>query len=242
MSESVVLCEGFHDRAFWDGWLTYLGCNSGGFKPGTLGYPAVDPWGDQVRHGQFAYRSKSGNFVRVRHCNGKSNILREARIRLAQRSSKRLQRLVIVVDVDTSAGQPVPTMTGLRQQDALSQVQQVDPQATQGASGEISIDGGATRVSLVRWEVADPPAPGLPDQQTPERLACAALAAAYPDRAKHVQPWLDGRPTPPAANPKEYAWSYMAGWFADQGCERFYSGLWEDPKLVAELESRLRSS
>lgn len=21
MSESVILCEGFHDRAFWDGWL-----------------------------------------------------------------------------------------------------------------------------------------------------------------------------------------------------------------------------
>jgi hypothetical protein len=24
MSESVILCEGFHDRAFWDGWLTSL--------------------------------------------------------------------------------------------------------------------------------------------------------------------------------------------------------------------------
>lgn len=46
MSESVILCEGFHDRAFWDGWLTHLGCNSDGFRPGTPGYPALDPWGD----------------------------------------------------------------------------------------------------------------------------------------------------------------------------------------------------
>ena len=41
MSESVILCEGFHDRAFWDGWLTFLHCNSDGFKPGTPGFPAA---------------------------------------------------------------------------------------------------------------------------------------------------------------------------------------------------------
>jgi hypothetical protein len=57
MSESVILCEGFHDRAFWDGWLTLLKCDSAGFRPGTSGYPQNDPWGDPVRQGQFAYRS-----------------------------------------------------------------------------------------------------------------------------------------------------------------------------------------
>ncbi|MDT7815668.1 MAG: hypothetical protein QOJ42_5584 [Acidobacteriaceae bacterium] len=33
MSESVILCEGYHDRAFWDGWLRYLGCSDPGVPP-----------------------------------------------------------------------------------------------------------------------------------------------------------------------------------------------------------------
>jgi hypothetical protein len=87
MSESVILCEGFHDRAFWDGWLLFLGCDSAGFKPGTPGFPALDPWGDPVRRGQYAYRSKSGSFVRLRPCNGKSNVLQEARVRLIHKAA-----------------------------------------------------------------------------------------------------------------------------------------------------------
>jgi hypothetical protein len=231
MSESVILCEGYHDRAFWDGWLTSLGCNSAGFKPGTPGYPAIDPWGDEVRGGgQFAFRSNSGSFLRVRPCNGKTNILRQARIRLTQRTTKQLLRLVINVEVDTSAAATATGPTGLRQQDVLHQVQQIDPAASMNAAGEIEVDGGATRVCLVRWEVSDPSAPGLPDQQSLERLAAAALAGAYPGRAAAVQNWLDARPIPPGADPKEHAWSYMAGWYAEHGCEAFYSTLWNDPR------------
>jgi hypothetical protein len=242
MSESVILCEGFHDRAFWDGWLTSLGCNSDGFKPGTPGFPALDPWGDPVRRGQFAYRSKSGSFVRVRPCNGKSNVLQEARIRLTQRTTKRLLRLVINVDVDTSAAGTSPGPTGLRQQDVLSQVQQIDPQASVNATGDIEVDGGATTVALIRWETNDPSARGLPDQQTLERLVSAALVAAYPPRAKAVQDWLDARLNPPPPDPKEHAWSHMAGWYAEHGCEDSYANLWRDPAVVRELEARLRSS
>jgi hypothetical protein len=94
----------------------------------------------------------------------------------------------------------------------------------------------------VRWEVNDPPAPGLPIQQTLERLVSAALASAYPARAAAVQNWLDARPLPPGADPKEHAWSYMAGWYAEHGCEAFYSNLWKDTGVVAELNARLQSS
>jgi hypothetical protein len=206
------------------------------------GYPALDPWGDPVRRGQFAYRSKSGSFIRLRPCNGKSNVLHEARVRLTQRSTKRLLRLVINVDVDISAAGTSPAPTGLRQQDVLHQVQQIDPQASVNAKGEMDVDGGATKVSLIRWEATDPPVAGLPTRQTLERLACAALIAAYPLRAKSVQDWLDSRPNPPHADPKEHAWSYMAGWYADQSCEAFYSNLWTDLQVATELESRLRAS
>ena len=67
-------------------------------------------------------------------------------------------------------------------------------------------------------------------------------AAADPARAAAVQNWLDTRPLPPATAPKEHAWSYMAGWYAEHGCEAFYSNLWHDPRMVAELEAHLRSS
>jgi hypothetical protein len=242
MSESVILCEGFHDRAFWDGWLTFLGCKSDGFKPGTTGYPASDPWEDKVRGGQFAYRSKSDHFIRLRPCNGKSNLLHETRVRLRQRSTKPLRQLILNVDADTiAAGTPV-VATGLLQQDVLRQVQQLDPGASLNANGHIEIDGGAATVALIRWETNDPPAPGLPDQQTLERLVCAALAAAYPQRAKSVQDWLAARANPPLPDPKEHAWSYMAGWYAGHGCEDFYTNLWRDAKLASELEARLRSS
>jgi hypothetical protein len=65
------------------------------------------------------------------------------------------------------------------------------------------------------------------------------MIAAYPDRQAAVQPWLDSRTNPPDESPKDYAWSYMAGWYADAGCERFYSSLWEDAAVVTELKSRL---
>jgi hypothetical protein len=242
MSETVILCKGFHDRAFWDGLLTYLGCSGDGFKPGTPGYQALDPWGATVGRGHFAYRSQSGSFIRVRPCNGKSNILRQARVRLNQRTTKRLLGLVMNVDVDTSAAGTIPGPTGLRLQDVLHQVQQIDPAASMNADGQIEVDAGATKVALVRWEAPDPPGPGLPDEQTLERLVCAALVATYPPRANVVHEWLASRPQPPTASPKEYAWSHMAGWYAEPGCEAFYSNLWNDHRLVAELEARLRLS
>jgi hypothetical protein len=34
----------------------------------------------------------------------------------------------------------------------------------------------------------------------------------------------------------------MAGWYAEQGCEAFYSNLWNEPQVAAELSARLRVS
>jgi hypothetical protein len=244
MSESVIYCEGYHDRAFWKGWLGHLGCvDPGSPHPGRTARVAVyDPWNTQVRGGQYAYHSRSGQFIRVVPCDGKSRVLPAARIRLGQRSSKALVRLVINIDSDLTASGGSAGPSGLQQADVEHLVRAFDPSAAVNADGEIELDGGATKVSLVRWEVSDPPTPGLPDQQTLERLASAALAAAYPARAAPVQSWLDGRPGPPGADPKEHAWSYMAGWYAEHGCEAFYTNLWHDARVRAELEARLRSS
>jgi hypothetical protein len=244
MSESVIYCEGYHDRAFWKGWLMYLGCQDPGMPlPGSnVRRPVTDPWNLTVKRGHFAYHSRSGQFIRVEPCNGKSNILPAVRNRLQQRSTKALTRLVINIDSDvTAAGVPAGT-SGTQRRHVEHFMRAFDPAATVNADGEIELDAGATKVSLVRWEVSDPPTAGLPDQQTLERLVCAGLAAAYPHRPAPVQNWLNARPMPPAADPKEHAWSYMAGWYAEHGCEAFYSNLWSDSHVAAALESRLRSS
>lgn len=244
MSESVILCEGYYDRAFWAGWLLHLGCVDPGLPPAgsTTRRTIRDPWNDPVTGGQFAYYSKSGRFLRVMPCGGRSMIVPIALRRLGQRGTRALERLVLNIDPDVPAGGTSIGPTGLRQQDVLQHVQQIDPGASLNADGNIEVDGGATIVALIRWETNDPPAPGLPDQQTLERLVCAALAAAYPPRAKPVQDWLDARANPPPPDPKEHAWSYMAGWYAGHGCDDFYANLWRDPNLLSELEHRLRSS
>jgi hypothetical protein len=244
MSESVILCEGFYDRAFWAGWLMHLGCVDPG-RP-TAGHPVrpqiLDPWRVPVASGHFAYHSKSGRFLRVQPCGGRSMIIPAARHRLGQRGAKALEHLVVNIDADVLATGAVSGLTSLRQQDLLNQVQQIDSGASLNAERNIVVDGGATIVALLRWETKEPPAPGLPDQQTLERIVCVALTAAYPHQAKAVQDWLDARPNPPPPDPKEHAWSYMAGWYTVHGCVDFYSNLWRDANVVRELESRLRSS
>ena len=120
---------------------------------------------------------------------------------------------------------------------------QFDPTLTTDAQGTLLIDGGATEICLIRWEASDPPLPGLPNQQTLERLVCASLCAAYPQRGQNVQNWLTTRHSPPPESVKEYIFSHMAGWYAKRSCDEFYSYLWEDdPAIVAELKARLEAS
>lgn len=248
--ESVILCEGYHDRAFWAGWLEHLGCNDPGRPPGRTGrVDVLDPWGDKVTGGEYGYRSTSGKFIRVFPCRGdRRRVLREARNRLneerqrlKQAGKSRLARLILNVDPDLKAD-GTSTQTGFRHQDLRAVVQEYDPSAADGENGSLSLFDGAILVSLIRWETNDPPSRGLPNQQTLERLVCAAVVAAYPDRGAAVQNWLDSRPGVPEAGPKEFGWSHMAGWYADAACEGFYRVLWNDRQVVAELRSRLEHS
>jgi hypothetical protein len=134
--------------------------------------------------------------------------------------------------------------TGLRGQDVERFVQtNIDGTAVRNAAGEVEIDGGAAVISLVRWEVTEPVNAAVPDTQTLERLACSALAAAFPARGQNVGSWLTSRDSPPPPpDPKEHAWSYMAGWYAEHGCEFFYKHLWSEPVIARELETRLRAT
>ena len=121
-------------------------------------------------------------------------------------------------------------------------VREYDPDAVEDENGDLVLFGGATRVSLVRWDTRDVAAPGLPNQQTLERVVCAAIVAAYPPRGLSVQNWLKDRPDAPPAGPKEFSWSHMAGWYAEHGCQDFFQQVWRDSAVRDELPSRLTDS
>lgn len=99
-----------------------------------------------------------------------------------------------------------------------------------------------TTVSLVVWKTDDEPASGLPQKQTLERLVSAAIREAYPERAEEVHRWLRSRTDPPEPNPKDYSWSYMAGWNSEAGCESFLAQIWKDELVAASLKTRLEAS
>ncbi len=230
--QSIVLCEGYHDRAFWKGWLKHLGCVDS----------TQDPMNRPVTRSEFGFQSPDGKFIRLVPCKGRGNILKTARMRLDDRQVEpTLRTLVINVDPDldymASGG-----ATGLRVQDVLHQTRMVNAGAAIHADGWIEVDQGATRVWLVRWEANDASQVGIPRQQSLERLVCAAMAAAYPERAEPVQRWLDSRPNPAESGAKEFAWSFMAGWYAAHNCDAFYEIVWADPRLVGALRERLESA
>lgn len=242
MSESVVLTEGYHDRAFWSGWLEYLGCeNLGRRLARTHRIRVLDPWNVEVAGGEFAFHSKSKRFVRIVPCRGKDNLLPLAESRLKDRVDRGLTRLVISADSDEPVVGTDSTQHGVSYH-AVETLARQFGDAKKDEYGDLLLNDGATVVSLVRWEASDGDRPGLPNRQTLERVVCASLVAAYPDRGSAVQRWLDSRADGPEPASKEFAWSHMAGWYADRGCEDFYRAVWSDSKVVAELEARLRES
>lgn len=238
MSESVILCEGYHDRAFWAGWLTHLGCSDPGERPdGTGRVPVSDPWNEPVKGGQFAFRSRTAQFLRVVPCGGKDNLRRTAGLRLKARQNKELARLVLCVDSDRAADSPEPASQPWNRSALAAWLKQFGT-VDENGNGDLVLDGG-TIVSAVCWEAGDPTTAGLPAQQCLERLVCAALVAAYPKRGPAVSNWLDSRPEAPVAGPKEFAWSHLAGWYAEYGSETFFRKLWLNDRAVAELQPRL---
>lgn len=237
-TESVVLCEGYHDRAFWSGWLIALGFSD--LRP-AHGEKTKDPWGKTVGGGVFAFRSVSGRFLRVVPVQGVGNILPDARSLVELRTTRALERMVISVDSDAVEDDREQRTSGLKIEDVLAAISSNGVKATIDAAGDIVLDDG-TKVSLVRWETADTHAPGLPGKQTLERLVCAAICGAYPQRGQNVHAWLGSRHEPPKETVKEYAWSQYAGWLASHGTDHFYRCLWDDLLIRKELEARLRVS
>jgi hypothetical protein len=230
--ESIVLCEGFDDRAFWKGMLLSVGC--------------VEAHGANKVHtfkASYVYRTPEGGVLLVIPCGEQRDgrqtldrrrdpVRRMAQLLLRARATKPLARLVLNVDIDTST--PADVLQSIR---AL-----VGDDAREVSSGDFELDGGQTVVSPLLWHIPDPVAAGVPSQQALERLVCAALCAAFPKRGQAVQDWLASRPDPRGKEHKAHAWSFMAGWHTDHGMGDFYSSLWREPEVERHLRAVLAST
>jgi len=233
--ERIVLCEGYHDRAFWQGALEHLGCRDPGADP-VLRRTVLDPGGRAVTRGDFAFDTTGGAFVRVRPCRGdRALVLAELRRLLRELATRPVERFIVSIDDDGDA------RAGARHRglpDAVrAAVAAVDAGATANQQGDLLAGGGATVVSATAWWTPDAHGAALPWKQTLERLASAAVDAAYPGRGAAVGAWLAGAPHTDL--PKAFAWSHMAGWYPEDGCEGFYRFIWRDAGIAAQLQTRL---
>ncbi|MGE0431238.1 MAG: hypothetical protein AB7K09_13035 [Planctomycetota bacterium] len=233
-NETLILCEGFHDRAFWSGFFAHRACT----RPSGDALDKPGPVREQPRFmggGTFGFRTPAGAIVRVMPCGGDSRVEPTARIQLEKRKSDTtpFSRLVLCVDADVPAGHEVATLDHVGQL-----VKQHDPAAVATGIG-FALEGGALQVAILQWQSDCAPATrGVPEQQTLERVVCSALAVVWPDRADAVQTWLDSRPGG-VDSVKAASWSFMAGWFPDHGSEAFLKNIWGVPAVANELERQL---
>ena len=245
MTESVILCEGYHDRAFWAGLLLSSGCSDPGIKPGLPGrFPVFDLENKEVVGGHHYYVTPGDNRVRVVPCHGKSRIPASFRKYLNQRNTRPFACLVINVDADTNTD-GTPNITSPLTQIAIENlVKAADTNYHKTPAGTFRIDTASipAEIAMICWGADDPPSPGLPNQQTLERLVCAAICAVHPERSQNVADWLELRHSPPPVGVKEYAHSMMAGWYAEHGCDDFYRCLWDENLVCEALIQRLETS
>lgn len=246
----VVLCEGIHDCAFWGALLMNLGCTKGALHPrGT---------------GGTGFASKAGAFISLRNLGGPVTWTHLAG-ELKFANTEPISDIVVVRDVDLlqdpfdfraarkeRKGQVLQAAQGLRLVDERSPDTCWDP-TTQTASFPLASQAPVTtQVSLVLWganarAVAGVPEPlgGVPQKQTLERMVCLAMARAYPAAAASVATWLDSRPVPPPLSEhlhKAHVASYMAGWYANRDYKGFFTAVWKDARVAAELETMLRDA
>lgn len=232
--EVVILCEGFHDRAFWVGWLAQLGVN-------TLGKGQIDPSGALVQAPQFPLK-RDQTFVRLVSCEGDQGVLNSLGTYLEKAKSATPLLAGILVNLDDDGTSDAPLNRA--KLDQIAERIRRSGYPTEREHDRLFIPTATLRVAVVLWRtpVEHSPHDERPDKQTLERLVCTSICEAYPDRTPAVRAWLDSRPDPPEGlDHKAHAWSHMAGWFAENGCDDFFKALWRDDRVRVVLERRLRA-
>ena len=245
--EFRIICEGYNDRAFWSEMLITRRWNEA-FDKSTK-RTAHDPRGLAVTGGRYAFYHPDSAYAEVIPAGGESNIIPIAEKHLMditgyvqQSVSHTESKYVVVLSVDddttTESGATLPTLSV---QHVTSVLESVDSQLVV-ENGVFYLFSRNCAVHITRWK-ADPlpkkgvPVRGVPAKQTLERLVCAAICEAYDTRSEDVETWLREK----SRSPKAYAWSYMAGWYAEHGCDDFYREIWRDDDVRPILERQLKA-
>ena len=230
-AEVYVLCEGYHDRAFLAGLLVDgLGWTEPKRTDGRI--VVKDPFtSTNLRGGEYGF-AKGDRFIRVVPAQTETKIRPLADARLKERRTKRLEALVLCFDSDTEDGR------GLASRRASFSGFASTVGGTLDAEGmRFVIDG--VPVHIVVWRTAsDAVGEGVPQQHTLERVVCSAVSRTAPDRAASVAAYLAATPLG-RGGPKEHAWSYMAKWHGENGCEDFYRQVWRDASISKALKDEL---
>ena len=230
--QHVILCEGFDDRSFWSGWLSYLGCTD----PTDRGKKTrKDAWGRPVTgRGRYLFHTPSGSCVIIQPFDGRHNA-KEAVAEILNGQAYRPDRLILNLDSDAENGAHDSA------RDAIRRIIEIYGGMTEkGSDGPVDLDG--TRFWAVIWECGGETAPGGPRKQTLERLICAAIHAAYPNRGAGVQEWLDAPPRLETPVSKNFSYSYLAKWYAKHGADDFFRQVWRDETVSQELRRRLEAT
>jgi hypothetical protein len=235
--QHVILCEGYDDRAFWAGWLLHMGLRDLSRRPDSHRRQQVkDPWDRPVTQGQFGFATASGAFVRLVSCDGGENVAPMAAQFIKGQPTHPVGDLVLNIDADDSVSAPTT-----RARDIIRRIVMVAGGSPQPDERGCYVAQGIT-IRPVIWTCSDSDDPGVPAQQTLERLVSAACVSAVPTSGPDVARWLANEPRGGDSH-KNYAMSYYAKWFAqDRGPDDFYREIWNRAPVAKELERRLRET
>jgi len=245
--------EGVRDRAFWAGGLLQNGWQDARELSGNK--KALDPNDrKQDGEGKFAYYARNDAFTLVVPCLGESKLDdkfnfygKEVFLSIREHANTTKYRLIVNVDADTDetkgATNPTRNSDAIRHlvETAMTHIEletSSKPPPPRFENGAWLLFDDRCVVQVVRWQTPDSgEIAGVPNKQTLERLVCAAICEAYDTRSEDVEAWLREK----SRSPKAYAWSYMAGWYAEHGCDDFYREIWRDETVRPILERQLKA-
>ncbi len=232
---NLILCEGYQDRAFWKGLLRHRDCRRADY----------DPAGEKVQgRGRHGYRSRSGEgaYVEVVPVNSASKLLQAVRVEVREADVlPQLGTLVVNFDPDTSG---TGSRTGLRAEDLVREIQAIPVEAEIRDDGSLHLPETGSAVVLAPWRCDVEERGCVPKKQTLERLVCAAVTDAYPERGEAVEAWLPAGKADRRVKDehKAAAMSFMAGWYPARGSEDFFAAVWEDEVVHNTIIEYLRTS
>ncbi|MBI5850327.1 MAG: hypothetical protein HZB39_04715 [Planctomycetes bacterium] len=218
----VVLCEGYHDRAVWSGWLTARGWKS--MRP--LSGKALDPRGRELPKGAFAFR-RGHAFVTLVPCGGWTEILRlfalEAQEAFVESGSPNaVDFIAACFDADIAGADHGQSIRD-RWRKATGHA---PPPRDDWRHEGIAVHVVRFTAGEARW------------RSSLDGLVARSFAEAYPARWRNVEAWLESREDKPEPS-KEAMWSVMAGWFPEQGESFLQHGIWHDQSIRDRLTAHL---